>query len=113
MLLSIKHVFQEMEELQRRGLSIESKVLKLTGAFLIMNKSLAYEIMFLEFYFQQNVSIFQQNLMSFFYRLVCADWIFMALLMGINAPSSYQFCLWCYCTKDEIKDFSSELINGK
>ena len=29
MLLSIRHVFQEMEELERRGLSIGGKVLKL------------------------------------------------------------------------------------
>ncbi|KXJ06364.1 hypothetical protein AC249_AIPGENE12538 [Exaiptasia diaphana] len=38
--------------------------------------------------------------------LLCADWKFMAILLGINSPSSEYFCLWCKCCKKLIRDFS-------
>lgn len=32
---------------------------------------------------------------------LCADWKFLAEVLGINAANSRWFCLWCLCQKDE------------
>lgn len=43
---------------------------------------------------------------------LCADWKFMALVLGLNAANSQWFCLWCLCQSDErphLTDWSSYL----
>jgi hypothetical protein len=32
---------------------------------------------------------------------VCADWKFLALVLGLNCANSTWFCLWCLCRNDE------------
>ncbi len=41
-------------------------------------------------------------------RVLACDWKALALLKGINSANSNYFCLWCYCTKQQIADFSSK-----
>ncbi|KAL8571392.1 hypothetical protein ACOMHN_046567 [Nucella lapillus] len=38
--------------------------------------------------------------------LFCSDWKTTALFKGINVASADYFCIWCYCTRDRISDFS-------
>ncbi|XP_053376941.1 uncharacterized protein LOC128547783 [Mercenaria mercenaria] len=50
------------------------------------------------------------NLFSFFillkYRILACDWKALTILKGINSANSQFFCLWCYCQKSQICDFS-------
>ena len=50
-------------------------------------------------------------------RLVCSDWKFLAILLGLSDAKAKYFCIWCRCSKEQILDFLSEcygfLINGK
>lgn len=42
---------------------------------------------------------------------LCADWKFLALIVGIQAASSKHFCIWCKCTNEErqiLGDWSME-----
>ncbi|XP_048575576.1 uncharacterized protein LOC125556804 isoform X1 [Nematostella vectensis] len=38
--------------------------------------------------------------------VMCADWKFMACILGINSPCALYFCIWCECSKRMIRDFS-------
>lgn len=37
-----------------------------------------------------------------------SDWKFLALVYGLNAACSKLFCIWCFCTKDNINDLDVE-----
>ena len=50
-------------------------------------------------------------MLSLFYRLLTADWKAAAILMGINNANAQYFCLWCYCSKRQIRDFDGNLIS--
>ncbi|KAK7501635.1 hypothetical protein BaRGS_00007066 [Batillaria attramentaria] len=39
-------------------------------------------------------------------RILSSDWKAMSLLKGINPANSRYFCLWCECSKAQIRDFS-------
>lgn len=41
------------------------------------------------------------------------DWKFLALVLGINAPTSNYFCLYCDCYKDERYDMDKVWNNAK
>jgi len=36
----------------------------------------------------------------------CSDWTFLAMVYGLNSSTAKFFCIWCYCTKANIADFS-------
>ncbi|KAL9977207.1 hypothetical protein ACROYT_G014586 [Oculina patagonica] len=36
----------------------------------------------------------------------CSDWKFLAMIYGLNAATAKYFCIWCYCTKEQVADFS-------
>lgn len=36
----------------------------------------------------------------------CSDWKFLAMAYGLNAATGKYFCIWCYCRKAKICDFS-------
>ncbi|EDO32150.1 predicted protein [Nematostella vectensis] len=38
--------------------------------------------------------------------VMCADWKFVACILGINSPCALYFCIWCECSKRMIRDFS-------
>nr|KAG5709950.1 hypothetical protein BaRGS_029992 [Batillaria attramentaria] len=40
-------------------------------------------------------------------RILSSDWKAMSLLKGINPANSRYFCLWCECSKAQIRDFSA------
>ncbi|RHZ86753.1 hypothetical protein Glove_46g53 [Diversispora epigaea] len=42
-----------------------------------------------------------------------ADWKYMALILGINGPTSNYFCLWCECHKNERWDMNKNWLNVK
>ncbi|RHZ81840.1 hypothetical protein Glove_117g379 [Diversispora epigaea] len=42
-----------------------------------------------------------------------ADWKYMALILGINGPTSNYFCLWCECHKNERWDMNENWLNVK
>ena len=44
-----------------------------------------------------------------FYRFCCSDWKFLALVYGLNGASSKFFCIWCYCSKEQINNLDSKL----
>jgi hypothetical protein len=39
------------------------------------------------------------------------DWKYMALVLGINGPTSNYFCLWCGCHKNERWDMNKSWLN--
>ncbi|KAJ7377697.1 hypothetical protein OS493_027259 [Desmophyllum pertusum] len=41
--------------------------------------------------------------------LVCSDWKFLAILLGLSGARAKYFCIWCRCSKEQILDF---LINS-
>ena len=42
-----------------------------------------------------------------FTRLVCSDWNFLAILLGLSVAKAKYFCIWCLCNKEQILDFLS------
>ena len=53
-----------------------------------------------------HVSVIIISIIITCFRILCADWKAMAILKGVNAPNANHFCLWCKCTKEQIRDFS-------
>jgi len=39
---------------------------------------------------------------------LCADWKFLALVLGLNSANSDWFCLWCLCQKEERPHTTTE-----
>ena len=46
-------------------------------------------------------------------RFLTCDWKALTLIRGINSANSDHFCLWCYCRKSQICDFSSKYMRFK
>lgn len=42
------------------------------------------------------------------YRFCCSDWKFLALVYDLKVASSKYFCIWCYCSKEEINNFDNK-----
>lgn len=56
---------------------------------------------------QENGIVVNGTQINIKWMVVC-DWKAAAILMGLNGAASNYFCLWCYCQKTEIYDFSSK-----
>ena len=37
-----------------------------------------------------------------------SDWKFLVICQGLNAANSEVFCIWCHCSKEEIRDMTRE-----
>lgn len=41
-------------------------------------------------------------------RLVCSDWKFLAILLGLSGAKAKYFCIWCKSSKEQILYFLSK-----
>ena len=58
---------------------------------------------------KSQLSIKYSNLQGLCFRYFCSDWKFLAMVYGLNSATGKYFCIWCFCTKAKICDFSSKL----
>ncbi|CAG8645428.1 2107_t:CDS:2, partial [Scutellospora calospora] len=42
-----------------------------------------------------------------------SDWKFLAIILGFNVPNAFNFCPWCFCTKDLISDLNQNWLITK
>ncbi|XP_068690075.1 uncharacterized protein [Montipora foliosa] len=43
--------------------------------------------------------------------LVCSDWTFLAIFLGLSGAKAKYFCIWCFCSKDKIVDFLGKICS--